>query len=163
MTASGCGVTIKDYVHLLAQDHGYRDKAVRIAALTKDLAEVIAIDAIPQGIARGRVAFQSPCTLQHGQQIRGAVEARLARAGFEITAVRDGHLCCGSAGTYSLLHPAIATELRDRKLATLQEGTPDWIASANIGCVSHLQAAAAVPVRHWIELIDEALRRKIAQ
>jgi glycolate dehydrogenase iron-sulfur subunit len=161
MTASGCGVTIKDYVHLLAEDHAYRDKASRIAALTKDLSEVIAIEAIPQGIGQGRVAFQSPCTLQHGQQIRGAVEARLERAGFEITAVRDAHLCCGSAGTYSLLHPAIATELRERKLDSLQEGAPDWIASANIGCLSHLQAAAAVPVRHWIELIDESLRRKI--
>jgi glycolate oxidase iron-sulfur subunit len=161
MTASGCGVTIKDYVHLLGEDPAYREKAARIAALTKDLAEVIAIEAIPQGIAHGRVAFQSPCTLQHGQQIRGAVEARLAQAGFEIAAVRDGHLCCGSAGTYSLLHPAIASELRDRKLESLQEGAPDWIASANIGCLSHLQPAAAVPVRHWIELIDAALQRKI--
>jgi glycolate oxidase iron-sulfur subunit len=107
------------------------------------------------------VAFQSPCTLQHGQQIRGSVEARLARAGFEITAVRDAHLCCGSSGTYSLLQPAIAMELRGRKLAALSEGGPDWIATANIGCLSHLQGAARVPVRHWIELLDDALRRKI--
>jgi glycolate oxidase iron-sulfur subunit len=161
MTASGCGVTVKDYVHLLASDADYRDKAGRIAALAKDLSEVIPFEAIPEGIASGRVAFQSPCTLQHGQQIRGTVEARLARAGFEVTAVRDAHLCCGSAGTYSLLQAAIAGELRSRKLASLQETGPDCIATANIGCLSHLQSGAGVPVRHWIELLDEALRRKM--
>ena len=158
-TASGCGVTIKDYAHLLAQDELYREKAVRISALAKDLCEVLPFDAIPAGVARGKVAFQSPCTLQHGQQIRGMVEARLARAGFEMTPVRDGHLCCGSAGTYSLLHADISGELRQRKLDALQEGAPDCIASANIGCLSHLQAAAGMPVRHWVELLDEALRR----
>ena len=161
MTASGCGVTVKDYGHLLAQDPAYREKAARISALTRDLSEVIALDAMPQGAARGRIAFQSPCTLQHGQQIRGAVEARLARAGFEVTEVRDAHLCCGSSGTYSLLQPAIATQLRSRKLAALAEGAPEAIATANIGCLSHLQGAAQVPVRHWIELLDEALQRKI--
>jgi glycolate dehydrogenase iron-sulfur subunit len=161
MTASGCGVTVKDYVHLLANDPDYRDKAARISGLTKDLSEVVPFEAVPVGTARGRVAFQSPCTLQHGQQVRGTVEARLARAGFEVTAVRDAHLCCGSAGTYSLLQPAIAGELRNRKLATLSEGEPDWIATANIGCLSHLQGAAKVPVRHWVELLDEALRRKM--
>jgi len=161
MTASGCGVTVKDYVHLLAHDADYREKAARISALTKDLSEVVPLEAIAQGAARGRVAFQSPCTLQHGQEIRGTVEARLARAGFEVTPVRDAHLCCGSAGTYSLLQPAISRELRSRKLASLQESGPDCIATANIGCLSHLQGAAQVPVRHWIELLDEALRRKM--
>ncbi len=153
-TASGCGVTLKDYGHLLAQDEQYRDKAVRIAALAKDLCEVLPLEAVAAGGARGRVAFQSPCTLQHGQQVRGMVEARLARAGFELAHVRDGHLCCGSAGTYSLLHPPIAEELRARKLDALQEGGPECIATANIGCLSHLQAEARVPVRHWIELLD---------
>jgi glycolate oxidase iron-sulfur subunit len=162
MTASGCGVTVKDYGHLLAQDPAYREKAARISALTKDLSEVIPLDAIPEGVAGGRIAFQSPCTLQHGQQIRGAVEARLARAGFQVTAVRDAHLCCGSSGTYSLLQPAIASELRSRKLAALMEGAPDSVATANIGCLSHLQAAAPLPVRHWIEALDEVLQRKIA-
>jgi glycolate oxidase iron-sulfur subunit len=161
-TASGCGVTIKDYAELLAHDPDYRDKAARVAALAKDLCEVLPLDSIPVGIADGRVAFQSPCTLQHGQQIRGMVEARLARAGFEMTQVRDGHLCCGSAGTYSLLQPAISGELRERKLTSLQETGPDCIATANIGCLSHLQPAAGVPVRHWIELLDESLARKMS-
>jgi glycolate oxidase iron-sulfur subunit len=161
-TASGCGVTIKDYAELLAHDPDYRDKAARVAALAKDLCEVLPLDSIPEGIADGRVAFQSPCTLQHGQQIRGMVEARLARAGFEMTQVRDGHLCCGSAGTYSLLQPAISGELRERKLTSLQETGPDCIATANIGCLSHLQPAAGVPVRHWIELLDESLARKMS-
>ena len=160
-TASGCGVTIKDYAHLLAHDPDYRDKAARVAALAKDLCEVLPLDSIPAGIADGRVAFQSPCTLQHGQQIRGMVEARLARAGFEMMPVRDGHLCCGSAGTYSLLQPAISGELRERKLTSLQETGPGCIATANIGCLSHLQPAAGVPVRHWIELLDESLARKM--
>ena len=161
MTASGCGVTVKDYVHLLAQDPDYRDKAARISDLTRDLSEVVPLDAVPKGTARGRVAFQSPCTLQHGQQLLGAVEARLAHAGFEVAAVRDAHLCCGSAGTYSLLQPAISRELRGRKLASLEESGPDCIATANIGCLAHLQGAARVPVRHWIEILDEALRRKM--
>jgi len=161
MTASGCGVTVKEYAPLLANDERYRDRALRISSLAKDLCEVVPLDAIPAGAAGARVAFQSPCTLQHGQQIRGMVEARLARAGFELSPVRDGHLCCGSAGTYSLLHPQIAGELRSRKLDTLQEGMPDCIATANIGCLSHLRQAARVPVRHWIELLDEALRRKM--
>ena len=161
MTASGCGVTVRDYGHLLGEDPAYREKAARIAALTKDLCEVLPLEAIPQGVASGRVAFHSPCTLQHGQQLRGAVEARLARAGFELTPVRDAHLCCGSSGTYSLLHPAIAQELRARKLAALIEGAPHSIATANIGCLSHLQPAAPVTVRHWIEVLDEALQRKI--
>jgi glycolate oxidase iron-sulfur subunit len=161
MSASGCGVTVKDYGHLLAQDPAYREKAARISALTKDLAEVVPLEAIPAGTAHGKVAFHSPCTLQHGQQIRGSVEARLARAGFQVTAVRDAHLCCGSSGTYSLLQPAIALELRSRKLAALEEGAPDCIATANIGCLSHLQGGARVPVRHWIELLDEALQRKM--
>jgi glycolate oxidase iron-sulfur subunit len=161
MTASGCGVTVKDYGHLLGEDPAYREKAARIGALTKDLCEVLPLEAIPPGVASGRVAFHSPCTLQHGQQLRDAVETRLARAGFELTTVRDAHLCCGSSGTYSLLHPAIAQELRSRKLAALNEGGPDLIATANIGCLSHLQADSPVPVRHWIEVLDQALQRKM--
>jgi glycolate oxidase iron-sulfur subunit len=157
MTASGCGVTVKDYVHLLAIDQNYRGKAERISELTADLCEVIAPEELPQGRNRGRIAFHSPCTLQHGQQIRGKVEALLARVGYELTPVRDAHLCCGSAGTYSLLQPEIAGELRARKLVALEEGAPQAIATANIGCLSHLQGPGATPVRHWIELVDAAL------
>jgi glycolate oxidase iron-sulfur subunit len=154
MTASGCGVTVKEYGHHLAQDPRYRAKAERISAITRDLCEVIPPDALPAGRGRGKVAFQSPCTLQHGQQLRGRVEALLVRAGYELTPVNDAHLCCGSAGTYSLLHAEISTELRDRKLTALQAGAPEFIATANIGCLAHLQGAAATPVRHWIELLD---------
>jgi len=156
-TASGCGVTIKDYAHLLAIDADYRGKAERVSELARDLCEVIRPEDLPEGRKRGRVAFQSPCSLQHGQQIRGKVEALLERIGYELVPVRDAHLCCGSAGTYSLLQPQIAAELRTRKLAALGEGAPQAIATANIGCLAHLQAATTTPVRHWIELVDEAL------
>jgi glycolate oxidase iron-sulfur subunit len=156
-SASGCGVTLKEYAHLLAPERDYHGKAERISQMTRDLCEVIRPEDLPQGERRGRVAFQSPCSLQHGQQIRGKVEAILTRLGYELAPVRDAHLCCGSAGTYSLLQPQIARELRGRKLAALQEAGPQEIVTANIGCLAHLQAASATPVRHWIELVDEAL------
>jgi glycolate oxidase iron-sulfur subunit len=151
MTASGCGATVKEYGHLLAQDPACRDKAARIASLAKDLSEVVPPS---PGARKGRIAFQSPCSLQHGQQLRGKVEALLERAGYELTPVPDGHLCCGSAGTYSILQPALSAQLRARKLAALEGGAPEAIATANIGCLSHLQGEARVPVRHWIELLD---------
>ncbi|MFN2645792.1 MAG: glycolate oxidase subunit GlcF [Burkholderiales bacterium] len=155
MTASGCGVTVKEYGHYLSQDARYREKAARISALTRDLCEVLTPDMVRASAAtRGKVAFQSPCTLQHGQQLRGKVEALLGAAGYELTSVPDAHLCCGSAGTYSLLHPGIAGELRERKLVALASGAPDVIATANIGCLSHLQPESAMPVKHWIELMD---------
>ena len=122
--------------------------------MTQDLCEVLAAEMIPAVKPRGTVAFQSPCTLQHGQQLRGRVEPLLAKAGYVLAAVNDAHLCCGSAGTYSLLHPPIAEELRARKLEALGAGGPDVIATANIGCLSHLQAASRTPVKHWIELLD---------
>jgi glycolate oxidase iron-sulfur subunit len=158
MTASGCGVTVRDYADLLAHDPKYRDKAARISALTRDLSEVLPAEALPQGAPRARVAFHAPCSLQHGQQVRGRAETLLMRAGYELVPVEDGHLCCGSAGTYSLLQPALSTELRARKLARLHEGAPQAIATANIGCLAHLQGATHTPVRHWVELLDEALR-----
>jgi glycolate oxidase iron-sulfur subunit len=157
MTASGCGTTVKEYGHLLANDSAYRGKAERISEMTRDLSELIPPDARPAGRPRGKVAFHSPCSLQHGQQIRGKVEALLTRVGYQLVPVRDAHLCCGSAGTYSLLQPALANELRTRKLAALQEEAPQAIATANIGCLTHLQQPTATPVRHWIELVDEAL------
>src|SRR4051812_39044917 len=149
MTASGCGATVKEYGAYLAGDPAYREKAARISALTRDLAEVIPSEAIQARAALGPVAFQAPCTLQHGQRIRGVVEALLDRAGYELTPVRDGHLCCGSAGTYSILQAGLATELRSRKLDRLHEGRPAAIATANIGCLSHLQGGTQTPVRHW--------------
>jgi glycolate oxidase iron-sulfur subunit len=157
MTASGCGATVREYGELLAHDPIYRDKAARISSLVRDLAEVVPAQALESARGRAKVAFQAPCTLQHGQKIRGAAETLLAKAGFELTAVRDGHLCCGSAGTYSILQPALSAELRARKLACLEEGAPQAIATANIGCLAHLQGGTATPVRHWIELLDEAL------
>lgn len=163
MTASGCGVTVKEYGHLLAQDRAYADQAARISALTRDIGEVIAGHAaalerrLKKNTARGRVAVHSPCTLQHGQSLPGIVEGLLARAGYELTPVPDAHLCCGSAGTYSILQPELSRELRSRKLAALHSGLPQTIASANIGCLAHLQAGTETPVRHWIELLEEAL------
>src|SRR6266850_224630 len=154
MTASGCGVTVKEYGHLLAHDPAYRDKAARVSSITRDLCEVLTPDMVSASADRGTVAFQSPCTLQHGQQLRGRVEALLAKAGYTLSAVNDAHLCCGSAGAYSLLQPQISGELRGRKLAALQDGRPNVIATANIGCLTHLQGGTATPVRHWIELID---------
>jgi glycolate oxidase iron-sulfur subunit len=167
MTASGCGSTVREYAHFLAQDPAYRDKAARVAGMTRDLSEVVAAEAEALGAQlggkapRGRVAFQSPCSLQHGQQIRGVVEALLARAGYELTPVAEGHLCCGSAGTYSILQPALSLQLRARKLGALQAGVPAQIATANVGCLAHLQAGTETPVRHWIELVDQALQRTI--
>ena len=161
MTASGCGVTVKEYGLLLEQDPAYRDKAVRISAMTKDLAEILQREEMPKLPGATRVAFQSPCTLQHGQQLHGAVESLLEKAGFTLTPVRDAHLCCCSAGTYSLLQPAISGELRSRKLAALHAGLPEVIATANIGCLVQLRAGTPTPLRHWIELLDQAPAGKI--
>ncbi|HEX8612975.1 MAG TPA: glycolate oxidase subunit GlcF [Telluria sp.] len=162
MTASGCGVTVKEYGHLLAHDSAYAAKAARIAMLTRDLSEIMPqfeaeLGAKLKGKVSKRVAFHPPCTLQHGQQIRGKVEGVLRAAGVDVTLCADSHLCCGSAGTYSVLQPALATELRDRKLASLQATDPELIVSANIGCQTHLQSGTETPVAHWIELIDQAL------
>jgi glycolate oxidase iron-sulfur subunit len=161
MTASGCGVMVKDYGKLLEDDPGYAGKAKRIAEMTRDLGEVLAAEdlstLVSDGGERPRVAFHSPCTLQHGQRLNGVVERLLQDLGFELAAVTDPHLCCGSAGTYSLFQPALSRQLRDRKLEALQAGAPALIATANVGCQHHLEGGAAVPVRHWIELVDEAL------
>lgn len=164
VTASGCGVHVRDYGRLLAEDPAYAEKAARISALSRDPSEVLAAEQgqllrlLAEARAdRGKVAFHSPCTLQHGLKIRGAIEAILAQAGFQLTQVADSHLCCGSAGTYSVLQPGLSRRLRDNKLAALSAGAPGVIATANIGCLTHLQAGSALPVRHWIELIDEVL------
>jgi glycolate oxidase iron-sulfur subunit len=162
MTASGCGVTVKEYGHLLAHDSAYAAMAARISAMTLDLSEIMpqfeaALAAKIAGKFGERVAFHPPCTLQHGQQIRGKVESVLRAVGVDVVLCHDSHLCCGSAGTYSVLHPAIAHELRDAKLANLHATGATAIVSANVGCLSHLQSGTDTPVTHWIELIDRAL------
>ena len=166
MNASGCGVTVKDYGHILRNDVAYADKAKRISALTKDLSELLQglVPALQQRIspqaaqAMGLMAFHPPCTLQHGQQLKGGVQSHLNALGFKLqVATNEAHLCCGSAGTYSVLQPVIATQLRDRKLGNLHEMHPQAILSANIGCITHLQSGTSVPVRHWVEIVDEAM------
>jgi glycolate oxidase iron-sulfur subunit len=162
MTASGCGSMVKDYGHLLSHDPAYADKAARISALTRDLSEILpAFEAQLQARLHGkitrRVAYHPPCTLQHGQQIRGKVEGVLRAVGVDVSLCADSHICCGSAGTYSVLQPELSHQLRDNKLANLLATKPDEIVSANIGCLTHLQAGTETPVRHWIELIDNAL------
>jgi len=160
MTASGCGATVKDYGHLLAHDAAYADKAQRVSAATRDLSEVMEefIAVLPTRTRLSeRVAYHPPCTLQHGQQIRGKVEAVLRAVGVEVVLCGDSHLCCGSAGSYSLLQPELSVQLRDRKLAHLAETGASTIVSANVGCSAHLQSGTDTPVLHWIELIDRAL------
>jgi glycolate oxidase iron-sulfur subunit len=162
MTASGCGVTVKEYGHLLAHDSAYAAKARRISELTRDLSEIMPqfegeLASRLQGKTGARVAYHPPCTLQHGQQIRGQVEGVLRAVGVDVVLCADSHLCCGSAGTYSVLHPQIAHALRDRKLANLEATGATEIVSANIGCLTHLQSGTDKPVTHWIELIDRAL------
>jgi glycolate oxidase iron-sulfur subunit len=158
-TASGCGAFIKDYGHLLSSDPAYASKAQQISALTKDLVEVLRDEPLENlGIASDlRLAFHCPCTLQHAQKLGGAVESVLSRLGFNLTAVPDAHLCCGSAGTYSITQPELSHRLRDNKMNALESGRPQVIATANIGCQTHLAGAGRTPVRHWIELIEEAL------
>ncbi|MBI3905468.1 MAG: glycolate oxidase subunit GlcF [Pseudomonas fluorescens] len=158
-TASGCGAFIKDYDHLLASDPAYADKAKKVSELARDLVEVLRGEPLEKlGIhASQRLAFHCPCTLQHGQKLGGAVEALLTGLGFNLTSVPDGHLCCGSAGTYSLTQPELSRQLRDNKLNALESGHPEVIVTANIGCQSHLDGAGRTPVRHWIELVEAAL------
>ncbi|WAH55437.1 glycolate oxidase subunit GlcF [Pseudomonas silvicola] len=158
-TASGCGAFVKEYGQLLQNDPHYAVKAQRVSELTRDLVQVL------QSAELGtlslnhdlRLAFHCPCTLQHAQKLGGAVEAVLMRLGFSLTTVPDGHLCCGSAGTYSLTQPGLSQQLRDNRLNALESGRPQVIVTANIGCQMHLDGAGRTPVRHWIEIIDEAL------
>lgn len=161
VTASGCGTMVKEYGHLLRGDPAFADKAARVSALAKDLIEVIDLGPLARlRLARPQpIAFHSPCSLQHGQRLGGRTEALLGALGFELTPVRDGHLCCGSAGSYSILEEEIAHQLRERKMGNLMAGRPTVIATANIGCLHFLAETATVPVRHWIELIADRLPR----
>ena len=161
MTASGCGAVVKEYGHLLRNDPRYAEKAAKISAMTCDISEVIAaeVERLAPLLVRkgGRVAFHPPCTLQHGQALRGVTEKVLARAGFELTPVPDAHLCCGSAGTYSILEPDLSERLKANKLAALASGEPGQIVTANIGCQAHLQSGTGLPVKHWIVALEERL------
>jgi glycolate oxidase iron-sulfur subunit len=164
MNASGCGVTVKEYGHALARDPAYADKARRIAELTRDLSELLPelVPALRPKLRLAqtvtKLAFHPPCTLQHGQQLRGGVEAHLGALGFSVeTTASESHLCCGSAGTYSVLQPELAYMLRDRKLGHLAPLEPQAIVSANIGCIQHLQSGTTTPVRHWVEVVADAL------
>lgn len=163
MNASGCGVTVREYGHTLKDDAAYAAKAARISELTRDLSELLP-ELVPALKGRvkapgGVIAYHPPCTLQHGQKLRGGVETHLRALGFDIqVAQSESHLCCGSAGTYSVLQPELSYQLRDRKLGHLNQLQPRTIVSANIGCITHLQSGSgATPVRHWVELLDAAL------
>jgi glycolate oxidase iron-sulfur subunit len=166
ITASGCGVTVKEYEHHLGQDAAYAAKAKRVSDLTKDISEVIIAESAKLKSlstqysalsTRQRVAFHSPCTLQHGLKLQGKVESLLTDLGYSLTPVPDAHLCCGSAGTYSILQPELSQKLLANKIAALESGQPAAILTANVGCQAHLQGATALPVRHWIEALDESL------
>jgi glycolate oxidase iron-sulfur subunit len=172
VTASGCGATVAEYGYLLRQDPAYATKAAKVSSLFMDTTAALSAvhDALwatldraasPRTGTAQRVAFHSPCSLQHGLKIRGAVEGYLTRAGYELTHVPDGHLCCGSAGTYSLLQPELSQQLLANKVRALESAKPDIVATANIGCLSHIEsglsASSGAPIKHWVELIDERL------
>jgi len=166
MNASGCGSTVKDYGHILRDDPAYATKAQRISELTRDISEWLPelsekLRAQVQ-VRASKIAWHPPCSLQHGQQLKGGVDKYMVDLGFDLKVTGcEAHLCCGSAGTYSVLNPEISYQLRDRKLGHLNEtfdgGKPDQIVSANIGCITHLQSGTTTPVRHWVEVLDEAL------
>ncbi len=153
--ASGCGVMIKDYAHLLRNDAGYAAKAQRISEATKDISEFL----LTQDLSRfthfdnETITFHSPCTLQHGQKLQGVVEEALRKLGYRVNPVKDAHLCCGSAGTYSIFQPSLSKQLRTQKLANLLAEKTNMIVTANIGCLMHLQKGTSVPVKHWIEIL----------
>ena len=168
VTASGCGTMVAEYGHMLRDDAQYAEKAQKISMLFRDVSQVVAAEhealsalLSKTGTAGTRIAFHSPCSLQHGLKIRGVVEELLRNAGCQLTPVPDGHLCCGSAGTYSILQPALSTQLLDNKVRALESGAPQMVATANIGCLAHIEgglnASSKIPIRHWIEIIDERL------
>ncbi|ACH83593.1 glycolate oxidase subunit GlcF [Acidithiobacillus sp. 'AMD consortium'] len=160
VSASGCGSMVKEYGEALQNDPHYAEKAARVAALACDPSEWLLerTGEIPFVAAnRGTVAFHAPCSLQHAQRLQGGVETLLQQAGYQLTSVRDSHLCCGSAGSYSILQPTLSQQLRNQKLEALQAGQPDYISTANVGCQIHLQSGSETPVCHWLDLCADAL------
>ncbi len=156
MTASGCGAMVKDYAHHLRNDAKYAEKAQRVTELCKDISEIIINEDLSSLKVNGteKISWHPPCTLQHGQKVNGVVEKILSSCGYELLAVNDQHLCCGSAGTYSILQPEISQKLQSNKIKNLQERKPEMIVTGNIGCQTHLQEVSDVPVIHWIHLLD---------
>lgn len=166
INASGCGVMIKDYAEILANDPDYAEKAMRVSTMARDISEILpdfsneleALSAKKRaGAIPERVTYHPPCTLQHGMKVRGHVETLLGKLGVTLRLCQDSHLCCGSAGTYAILQPVLSQELRDRKLSNIMKTEPQAIVSGNVGCINHLQSGTDVPVRHWIELIDRMI------
>jgi glycolate oxidase iron-sulfur subunit len=159
MTASGCGVMVKDYAELLKEDVNYAQKARRISAATRDIVEIIQAEdlSLLKLTQSEKIAVQCPCTLQHGQKLAGAMEAVLQRLGFSVNPVADAHVCCGSAGTYSVLQAELSEQLGQNKIAALEKSQPNVIATANIGCLKHLETKTQIPVQHWIEIVAAAL------
>lgn len=163
VNASGCGVTVKDYGEHLKHDPAYAERAARVSAAARDLSELLPelVGKLKHRVKPGaasHLAYHPPCTLQHGMKLRGGVEAAFREMGFEVRlSATESHLCCGSAGTYSVLQPELSKQLRDRKIAQLSPGEPQAIISANVGCIQHLQTGTATPVKHWVEVLDEAL------
>ncbi len=160
MTASGCGATVNEYAELFVDDPAYAEKAKRVSELCKDISEILIKENLQKLVSNNskpnkRIAFHSPCTLQHAQKITGSVENILQQAGYTLTKVADNHLCCGSSGTYSILQSKLSQQLLNNKLTALQEEQPEMIVTANIGCQLHLESKATVPVKHWIELLDD--------
>ena len=170
ITASGCGTMLKDYGHLLTDDPEYAERAKKVSEMSKDIVEILNAeeDKLNPLLSKLKknpsktISFHSPCSLQHGQQIKGATEAILERAGFKLTSVTDPHLCCGSAGTYSILQPDLSQRLLKDKVRNLEAENPDTIVTANIGCLTHIQSGTKTRVQHWIELIDQELSRSNA-
>jgi glycolate oxidase iron-sulfur subunit len=161
ITASGCGSMLKEYGELFKDDPHYAEKAMRISSLAKDISEVVAQEDLSQlqlkQAPKKQVAVHVPCSLQHAQRVVGVLESVVQRIGFETTPVADGHLCCGSAGVYSILQPEISQQLLGNKVQALESGKPEFIVTANIGCLMHLQSGSSLPVRHWVELVAENL------
>ena len=156
INASGCGTTVKDYGHMLSEDAAYAEKARQVCVLAKDISEYLDtfhIDA-PAGWKPLKVAYHAACSLQHGQKIGTAPKRLLAKAGFEVVDIAEGHLCCGSAGVYNVLQPDIATQLRDRKIGNIRNTEPDLVATGNIGCMTQLASGMSIPVVHTVELLD---------
>ncbi len=159
-SASGCGVHIKEYGYLLRDDEAYADKAAKVSAMTRDIAEYLSafdLKKLKRRSSPKNIAFHSPCTLQHGQKLHGVTESLLGRLGLTLTDVPDAHLCCGSAGIYAFLEEEISSQLRSDKIENLMRGKPDLILTANMACLKHLQQKSTVPVRHWIEEVATTL------